>query len=629
MVEHNLPAATTFRGGGPAVCNSSFSPDVHDTVLNSRAQLKPHQQNDAAIQLDDWNYQDSNEVVPTYQQAVHPSMPDWPQLLPNPHDRGRNQYYRKKSALTGSGYSYAHVPRLRNGDQQSDPRRRRQLQMNYMDSLALRIPNPASFSSELQEKENLRILLVKFARETLESYAETRGCHVGPKSIDLKCAGSLRNGMALPGAELDLVLITYQSDFPECLEIDCLRILQKAFSDNGFDTYTTTTLKRRAPLLQLRERYGSEVLCNVDFSGSLAIYSTELLRCYALCDDRIRLVATFVKMWAKARKISRPFRGTMCSYGYILMVIHYLVNVVYPPLAPNLQLAGHGGAITVDGYNVEFFSDKNELRSRARMNAKHGNRQSVGDLLRGFFAYYGSRARSAPLGGFDWIESVVSIRTPGGILPKQEKGWTSAKYENERRISYLLAVEDPFEHDHNVAWTISQSGIRIIRTEFNRAHTIINRVQDIPGVGWEWRDDNGDIGEDFLAEFNNKKPDVTDAAEQPARSAPHSNAGSSAAEPESRSYQFHPLIDPAIAQKNQRQQERKDDFQRHPSSTIDTMRRLLQPTETQNVNPPARSSDKSDTDGKQYLPYFPSTSCHRLTPSLRCIKRTQSALMPA
>lgn len=37
------------------------------------------------------------------------------------------------------------------------------------------------------------------------------------------------------------------------------------------------------------------------------------------------------------RKINSPYSGTLSSYGYVLLVIFFLVHVKNPPILPNLQ----------------------------------------------------------------------------------------------------------------------------------------------------------------------------------------------------------------------------------------------------------------------------------------------------
>lgn len=36
-------------------------------------------------------------------------------------------------------------------------------------------------------------------------------------------------------------------------------------------------------------------------------------------------------------KINSPYKGTLSSYGYVLLVIYFLVHVKNPPVLPNLQ----------------------------------------------------------------------------------------------------------------------------------------------------------------------------------------------------------------------------------------------------------------------------------------------------
>lgn len=95
-----------------------------------------------------------------------------------------------------------------------------------------------------------------------------------------------------------------------------------------------------------------------------------------------------------------------------------------------------------------------------------------------------------------WTQDTLSLRTPGGIVSKQAKGWTGAKTETvdlsgpgsqtkEIRQRYLFAIEDPFEIDHNIARTVVHNGIVAIRDEFRRAHTLIKNAGNFPGKGPE------------------------------------------------------------------------------------------------------------------------------------------------
>ena len=227
---------------------------------------------------------------------------------------------------------------------------------------------------------------------------------------------------------------------------------------------------------------GVGIQCDINFSNQLAIHNTSLLRCYTICDPRVTPTVIFVKAWTKRRKINSPYHGTLSSYGYVLMVLHYLMNVIQPPVIPNLQNGPYqGDGLFVDGYFVRFWRDEDDIRRRAASGQlTHNHSDTVGSLLRGFFKYYAHPSD----GGFSWSSDVLSLRTPGGLLRKQDKGWTGAKTvtvesnvpgeeAKEVRHRYLFAIEDPFELEHNIARTVVHNGIVAIRDEFRRAHRIV------------------------------------------------------------------------------------------------------------------------------------------------------------
>jgi terminal uridylyltransferase len=273
------------------------------------------------------------------------------------------------------------------------------------------------------------------------------------------------------------------------------------------------------------------IQCDINFSAQLGLHNTLLLRCYSLTDNRVKPMILFIKYWARLRAINTPYRGSLSSYGYVLMVLHYLVNIATPFVCPNLQLLPNfpshvppdeiANQTTCNGYDVQFWRNEKEIAALAESRMLNNNRDSLGKLLRGFFEYY---AQSGPLStgrrGFDWGREVLSLRTPSGLLTKQQKGWVSARTVTETRTEaapaplssvkplsnqtsdnvtsatglgtprksvtkeevkeiryrYLFAIEDPFELDHNVARTVTHDGIVAIRDEFRRAWRIISSV---------------------------------------------------------------------------------------------------------------------------------------------------------
>ncbi|OAL49361.1 PAP/OAS1 substrate-binding domain-containing protein, partial [Pyrenochaeta sp. DS3sAY3a] len=238
---------------------------------------------------------------------------------------------------------------------------------------------------------------------------------------------------------------------------------------------------------------GVGIQCDVNFDNPLGIHNTHLLRCYSMTDPRVQPIILFVKAWAKRRKINSSYSGTLSSYGWVLMVLHYLVNVAQPRVCPNLQLSAPNPTnlaslqdafqgTMIAGYNVRFWDNEKEIHEAAQAGQLSQNRQSVGALLRGFFQYFASSGYEYGVRPpqFYWTTEVLSLRTPGGIQTKQAKGWVSAttKITAEKKVTnrYLFAIEDPFEIDHNVARTVTHRGIVAIRDEFRRTWRILRAI---------------------------------------------------------------------------------------------------------------------------------------------------------
>ncbi|KAK8252866.1 hypothetical protein HDK77DRAFT_371669 [Phyllosticta capitalensis] len=237
---------------------------------------------------------------------------------------------------------------------------------------------------------------------------------------------------------------------------------------------------------------GVGILCDLNFAGHLGIYNTRLLHCYATSDQRVRDMVIFIKAWAKKRKINSSYNGTLSSYGYALMVLHYLMRVPNDPVIQDLQTSRTFPSgtnvpnlidVMVEGHKVKFFGDEDYIHDLKQKGHWTKNRDSLGALLRGFFSYYGRPGIPDRVGGFHWTRDVITFgqRKPWErMVTKGELGWTKARVEinskKEVRHRYLVCIQDPFELDHNVGRTVSHQGICAIREEFRRAWRILEDV---------------------------------------------------------------------------------------------------------------------------------------------------------
>jgi terminal uridylyltransferase len=182
---------------------------------------------------------------------------------------------------------------------------------------------------------------------------------------------------------------------------------------------------------------GVGIQCDINFSNLLGTHNTQMLRCYSRCDPRVRPMVLFVKAWAKRRKINSAYSGTLSSYGYVLMVLHFLVHVVRPPVVPNLQqvFGADQREVLVNGYNISFWNDEQQIQQLAAQRQLTQNTEPLGVLLRNFFHYFAAQGPLVAGGGFNWMKDVLSLRTPMGILSKEGKGWTGAKTVTVNNVS--------------------------------------------------------------------------------------------------------------------------------------------------------------------------------------------------
>ena len=196
-----------------------------------------------------------------------------------------------------------------------------------------------------------------------------------------------------------------------------------------------------------------------------------------MIDPRLRIIVLLIKVWAKKRNLNNPYRGTLSSYGYVLLVIHFLSQVVKPPILPNLQQLVNNNTnmnpitepnqppSTQPPTNTTQHSNPNQNKTpinppppppsataNATANATASgpigespspvvgffddlerlgdhwqgtNQDCVGDLVIEFFKYFAT--------DYIYHEKVISIRSNQGQLARQAKHW----YQQVNQITSL------------------------------------------------------------------------------------------------------------------------------------------------------------------------------------------------
>lgn len=319
------------------------------------------------------------------------------------------------------------------------------------------------------------------AKDQARQYLEKLADQVSP-GAKLLPFGSMANGFALKNSDMDLCCFLAK-DAPVRDPSELVELLGRLIEQET-NYYVKMLPRARIPIIKLTLPPTPDVpmgmACDIGFENRLALENTRLLLTYAMIDSRLRTLVLFLKVWTKRRKINNPYRGTLSSYGYVLLVIHFLVHVKQPPLLPNLQRLStpDGPAVEetiFEGHDISFFDDLEALPSLFQTT----NHEPSGELLIDFFRYFSK--------DFNYAHSVISIRSDKGVLPKVQKGWhTDFEFDPELTVrdQHKLCIEDPFQLDYNVARTVTKDGLYTIRGEFMRAFRILTTPTRSPeGIG--------------------------------------------------------------------------------------------------------------------------------------------------
>ena len=300
-----------------------------------------------------------------------------------------------------------------------------------------------------------------------------KSCSALPDGTKLLVFGSSANGFGLPESDFDLCI-----SLPPNADLEdppaAMGKLAEDLEAAGM-LAVNARLTARIPIVMFKDNV-TGLECDISMQNPLAVKNTGLLSTYARVDSRVRVLAYTVKRWVKARKINSPSDGTLSSYGYILMLLHFL-RTRRDPIIPNLQLLSptwSGNAkeqsdpdkcremmkhptepdYAVNGY---YYSPKNDAMMSKLQSVGSSNTETAGELLASFFKYFAFE--------FDYRSHVVSLE---GVVPKDLQGelhcWP---------VHNGLAIMDPFETFYNVAHVVKNNNFFKIRNEFARAYTLI------------------------------------------------------------------------------------------------------------------------------------------------------------
>ncbi|KAJ4954243.1 hypothetical protein NE237_011026 [Protea cynaroides] len=266
--------------------------------------------------------------------------------------------------------------------------------------------------------------------------------------------GSCANSFGFSNSDIDVCLSIDDTDITKS-EI-LLKLADILQSDNLQNVQALP--RARVPIVKLMDPV-TGISCDICINNVLAVVNTKLLRDYAQIDSRLRQLAFIVKHWAKSRGVNETYQGTLSSYAYVLMCIHFLQQRK-PAILPCLQEMEVTYAVTIDDTECAYFDKVDALCDFGAQ-----NKERISQLIWAFFDYWAYR--------HDYASSVISVRT-GSVISKQAKDWTR-RIGNDR---HLICIEDPFETSHDLGRVVDKHSIKILRGEFERAANIMQYDPD-------------------------------------------------------------------------------------------------------------------------------------------------------
>lgn len=261
--------------------------------------------------------------------------------------------------------------------------------------------------------------------------------------------GSCANSFGFRKSDIDVCLAMGDADIDKA-EI-LLKLADILKSDNLENVQALT--RARVPIVKLMDPV-TGISCDICVNNLLAVINTKLLRDYSKIDVRLRQLAFIVKHWAKSRGVNETYQGTLSSYAYVLMCIHFLQQRT-PSILPCLQGMETTYKVNVDNVECSYFDQIDKLQGFGSRNG-----EGIAQLVWAFFNYWAYC--------HDYANDVISIRT-GSIVSKREKDWTR-RIGNDR---HLICIEDPFEVSHDLGRVVDKRSIRVLREEFERAAGIM------------------------------------------------------------------------------------------------------------------------------------------------------------
>lgn len=235
-------------------------------------------------------------------------------------------------------------------------------------------------------------------------------------------------------------------------------------------------LNSRIPLIKLHH-IRSSIEVDVCIENQLGVQNTYLLRDLFSFNWKIHELCLIIKNWAEARCCNQSNNGTISTFSWCLLVIYYLRCVCMPPLVPSFQLNEYGTHLLseiLQGLDVKSAHCESPIFTIVNDTSVGKSTKSTGDLLLGFFSFYGSDSPQS----FEFTDEMVDIRSN---RRKNVKDYTSLTSQFEAGPTWRMKIRDPFV-DRNLGSVVREERAQhFIVEELRRGLSLLLNAQgDLP-----------------------------------------------------------------------------------------------------------------------------------------------------
>lgn len=290
--------------------------------------------------------------------------------------------------------------------------------------------NSNNNNSEIVSKYSKVYLKYREAIESILNKNNLEGTIVEPY-------GSIVNNFLTKDGDIDISIVPCNKSKDEFLdylkEIREELINVRKYAVENQDIY----INNRYILLSIMD-IETKISIDITVHNLLPINNSKMIRLYSLFDQRFHILGIFLKHWVKINNIKGAPNGYLSSYALLILIIHFLQNIVEPKVLPVLQeikketieYKYHNGEIELTT-NLYYEQDFDKMKEYMNViNCGNENESTVTELLMQFFEYY------------SYIYNCNNNHYLISIKHSDKKPAINCK-------QYAFPIEDPFDLSHN------------------------------------------------------------------------------------------------------------------------------------------------------------------------------------